>query len=202
MNTLAVAFACIPRAPCDGGGNCEGILGEPLQPSLGRVCSSQVIHQNVSIHEVHEAGRFQPSARSFCANSGLSSMSARSRHIPKNSDLSRSPKVEGVEGPGQEIVTAIAADPAGTSAGSVTRNSRLAGISEWRLIVLTMGVFPQCNISKATAPFQRLSRMPKWEARSSCFPNSAALLSNELASRAADFGPREVCATGSEFAHP
>jgi hypothetical protein len=129
--------------------NCEGIACELFQPSSSSVCAPQAIDQNVGVDKGDQAGRFQPFDRSFSANSEVSSMSARSRHMPKNSEFSRSPKVEAVEGPGEETVTAIAADPAGTSAGRTIRNSRLAGISVLKVTVFTMAALPQNHASKA-----------------------------------------------------
>ena len=76
-------------------------------------------------------------------------MSARSRHIPKNAEFTRSPKVaEGGDAVDLTIIT-IEAEPVGTSAGSVTRSSRLAGISVLSVTVFTMGVSPASHLIKA-----------------------------------------------------
>jgi hypothetical protein len=81
-------------------------------------------------------------------------MSARSRHIPKNAEFTKSPKVEAVEGLGEETVTTMAADPVGTSAGSVILNSRLAGISVSKVTVFTMKRPSESDRTKATLHLQ------------------------------------------------
>src|SRR5271157_425904 len=103
------------------------------------------IDENVHINKVHGADWLHPSDRNFRANSKLSSMSARSRHIPKNSEFSRSLKVAEVGDPVGETVITIAADPVGTSAGSVMRSSRLAGISALSVTVFTIRASPHVS---------------------------------------------------------
>jgi hypothetical protein len=58
--------------------------------------------------------------------------------MPKNSELSKSPKVVEVMDPEGETIITMEADPAGTSEGRVMRSSRLAGMSVVRVTVLTI----------------------------------------------------------------
>jgi hypothetical protein len=81
-------------------------------------------------------------------------MSARLRHIRKNAKFTKSPKVEAVEGLREDIVTTMAADPVGTSAGSVILNSRLAGISVSNVTVFTMKRSSECDRTKAILHLQ------------------------------------------------
>src|SRR5208282_5250159 len=109
-----------------------------FEPLLGRDCSAQTINDNVCINQVHGAGLLQLSDRSFRANSKLSTMSTRSRHIPMNSEFSRASKVAEFEvGRGETVIT-IAADPVGTSAGNVMRSSRLGGMFVLKVTVFAM----------------------------------------------------------------
>lgn len=85
-----------------------------FEPRLGSDGSAEAIDEDVRVHKVHDADAFHPSDRSFRANSKLSEMSARSRHIPRNSEFSKSSKVEEGGEPEEETVITIAADPAGT----------------------------------------------------------------------------------------
>src|SRR5258708_36777686 len=71
----------------------------------------------------------------------LSVMSERSRHIPKNSEFSKSPSVRPLERSGDETTRTISAGPTGTSAGNVIRSSRSGGMSALRFTFLTT-VFP------------------------------------------------------------
>src|SRR5580704_10165015 len=64
-------------------------------------------------------------------------MSERSRHMPKNSELSKSPSVRPLRGSADETTRTIWAGPTGTSAGKVMRSSRSGGISALRFTVLT-----------------------------------------------------------------
>ena len=59
----------------------------------------------------------------------LSEMSVRSRHIPKNSEFNRSPRVDDLGAATEETTNTISAGPSGTSACRVMwrSNSRLAG---------------------------------------------------------------------------
>jgi hypothetical protein len=135
------------RQPANGGDRRHGggLLGQLLEPRLGSNCSAQTINKDVRINKVHRADLVHPSERSFRANSELSSMSVRSRHIPKNSEFSKSLKVEWGRDPEDETVITISADPVGTSAGSLMRSSRLAGISALRVTVFTIRPSPHLS---------------------------------------------------------
>lgn len=123
----------------------EQLAGILFEPFLGRNYSAQTINENVRINKVHRAGLFHPSDRNFRANSKLSLLSARSRHIPMNSEFNRSLKVAEVGSAEGEMVITTAADPVGTSAGNVMRSSLLAGMSVLRVTVFTIGTSPHSS---------------------------------------------------------
>src|SRR6185295_13525405 len=77
--------------------NREGVFMKSIQPRLCRGGTSKALDQNVGIDENHQAERFQPWDRKSRANSKLSAISVRFRHIPKNSESAKLPNVAGAE---------------------------------------------------------------------------------------------------------
>lgn len=125
--------------------NCERFLGNPVQPRFSGQRSAQTVHQDIGIDEIHPLCRAQLSDRTFRANSKLSVISARLHHIPKNSLLSKSPKVVPMDDEDDMVMT-IDTVPVGTSSGSVILSSRLAGISALKLILFVMPASPYQTI--------------------------------------------------------
>ena len=100
--------------------------------------TSKALNQYIGIDENHPVQRFQPWDRRSRANSTPSSISRRSRHIPKNSESASSLIVDAEEESEEETKRTISAGPVGMSAGSRMRSSRFAGMSALRLTILPM----------------------------------------------------------------
>jgi hypothetical protein len=149
--------------------NREMVRSRPLQPRPRWKGSAQAINQDIGVNQIHPAGRPQPSERSFRANSTLSVMSARSRHIPKNSLFNRSRNVVEVSlasGGDDDTVTTSDALPVGTSSGRVIRSSRLGGISASKLMLFVMRPSPYATIAELIRDhnchrFPRPGRLPE-----------------------------------------
>ena len=60
-------------------------------------------------------------------------MSLRSRQIPKNSELARSPNVEALGRVGEDTTTTISAGPVGASAGNAMCNSAVISVANPKL---------------------------------------------------------------------
>jgi hypothetical protein len=132
--------------------------------AVAAIRQSGMSRQNVRINKVHRADLFHPSERSLRANSELSSMSTRSRHIPKNSEFSKSLKVEWGRDPEDETVITIFAGPVGTSAGSLMRSSRLAGISALRVTVFIILVRLTSDLIKINTRLQQTAESSRQKA--------------------------------------
>src|SRR5262249_1506013 len=118
--------------------NGKGCCGHAGQPRLSRGCPAQDVDQDIGIDQRGHGLRLQPSARRRRANSALSTISSRSRHMPKNSERSRSPKVSVTWGDWGATTTTISAGPTGVSSGSVIRTSRSGVISVVTRIVFSI----------------------------------------------------------------